>query len=424
MDSHIVSYTRFWFVVIFSIGFFPASGLAAGFYITEIGTPGSLGTAGAANPTNTFHADSSWTNPAGMTGLDKDVMVAGLQFVVPKIEFDPSVAEGGGKDGGNAGNAIPIPSLFYVKTLSDRSRFGFSVIAPQGGGVNYGDDFVGRYSASKAELGVIGISPSLAYKVTDRLSLGGGVSALYTKYEINIAFNSSAIIPGTPDAKIKVENATDWGLQPFVGMTFKLNEQALLGIVYRAKSDVDLDGDVNVRNWSLPTAVPDLTNAEISWDNPQWLDVGLRYTFSEKNTIFLNGGWQDWSEFSDNGIEVSGAGANIDTEIDREWDDTWYARFGFAHDIGDQSAYTFGVSYDSSPVNDKHRTFDLPVEEYYKFSAAYAWKGKNKLNYALGATLLMVGNAKIDQTSQGVRAAGKFDTNYILLAGGTVRYAF
>ena len=142
------------------------------------------------------------------------------------------------------------------------------------------------------------------------------------------------------------------------------------------------------------------------------------------------GGWQDWSEFSDNGIAVSGGSGDIDTEIDREWDDTWYARIGFAYDISDQSAYTFGVSYDSSPVNDKHRTFDLPVEEYYKLlmfglvSAAYTWKGKNKLDFALGATLMMIGDAEIDQTSQGVRAAGKFDQNYILFSGGTVRYAF
>ena len=83
-----------------------------------------------------------------------------------------------------------------------------------------------------------------------------------------------------------------------------------------------------------------------------------------------------------------------------------------------------GVSYDSSPVKDRHRTFDLPVDEYYKVSAAYGWKGKNKLNYALGATLLIVSDAEIDQTSQGVRAAGEFDTNYILFAGGTVRYTF
>jgi len=401
-----------------------SNSMAAGFYITEIGTPGSLGTAGAANPTNTYHADSAWTNPAGMTGLDEDEIVAGLQVVAPKVEFDPSVAEAGGKDGGNAGHALPIPSLFYVKKLSDRSRFGFSIIAPQGGGVNYGDDFVGRYSASKAELGVIGISPSLAYQFSDRLSVGAGVSALYTKYEINIAFNSSATIPGASDAKVKVENATDWGYQPFVGLTYQLTDQALLGIVYRAKSDIDLDGDVNVRNWSLPTPTPDLTRADISWDNPQWLDVGLRYTFNENNAVFLNGGWQDWSQFSNNGIQVSGGNANIDTEIDRHWEDTWYARIGFAHDTGEQSTYALGVSYDSSPVNDNHRTFDLPVDAYYKVSAAYGSNGNNKLNYALGATLLIVGDAEIDQTSQGVRAAGDFDTNYILFVGGSVRYAF
>ena len=35
------------------------SALAAGFYISEVGTPLSLGTAGVANPTNTISADSS-----------------------------------------------------------------------------------------------------------------------------------------------------------------------------------------------------------------------------------------------------------------------------------------------------------------------------------------------------------------------------
>jgi hypothetical protein len=50
-----------------------ASELWAGaFYISEFGTPGSLGTAGVSNTTNNFGADSAFTNPAGMTGLEKD----------------------------------------------------------------------------------------------------------------------------------------------------------------------------------------------------------------------------------------------------------------------------------------------------------------------------------------------------------------
>ena len=35
-----------------------------------------------------------------------------------------------------------------------------------------------------------------------------------------------------------------------------------------------------------------------------------------------------------------------------------------------------------------------------------------------------VGDADIDQTSQGVRVAGDFDSNWILFLGGTLRYQF
>ena len=58
---------------------------AAGFYISEVGTPGSLGTGGAANTTNTVGADSSWTNPAGMTGVKSDTIVGGMTFLVPDM---------------------------------------------------------------------------------------------------------------------------------------------------------------------------------------------------------------------------------------------------------------------------------------------------------------------------------------------------
>jgi hypothetical protein len=35
-----------------------------------------------------------------------------------------------------------------------------------------------------------------------------------------------------------------------------------------------------------------------------------------------------------------------------------------------------------------------------------------------------MGDARVDQTSQGERTVGKLDTNYILFLGGTARYLF
>ena len=388
---------------------------AAAFYITEVGTPSSLGTGGVANPTNTRGADASWTNPAGMTGIDSDMLVTGFQVVVPNIRFDSSIAEAGGSDGGNAGNALPIPSFFYVNHFSEKLRLGFSVAGIQGGGVDYGDDFVGRYATTLAELGAVGISPSLGYKVNENFSVGAGVSIVYTRFDENIAINQAGA-----DGKLKIEKATDWGYQPFVGMTWNFSEHALLGVVYRAEMDVDLDGDVTTHNVNLPLLAD---NVKVDWTNPQFLQAGLKFKLDDKNTLFLSGGWQEWSKFSKNTLSLSGGIINPGVKIDRKFDDTWQAGFAFAHVEGDHGT-SIGFSYESSPVDDKHRTFDLPFDEFYKVSMAYAWKGDKALDFSIGGTLYLVGDADIDQTIQGVRTKGDFDTNTVLFLGGTARYVF
>jgi hypothetical protein len=57
-------------------------------------------------------------------------------------------------------------------------------------------------------------------------------------------------------------------------------------------------------------------------------------------------------------------------------------------------------------------------------ATARSLTGKHKLNYALGATRLIAGDAEVDQTSQGVRTTGEFNTSYILFTGGGLRYVF
>ena len=47
-----------------------------------------------------------------------------------------------------------------------------------------------------------------------------------------------------------------------------------------------------------------------------------------------------------------------------------------------------------------------------------------ELNFAFGGTLLYFGDGKVDQTAQGVRFKGEFDTNTALFLGGTLRYIF
>lgn len=391
---------------------------AAGFYLSEVGTPGSLGTAGVANPTNTFSADAAWTNPAGMTGMTEDSILAGLMVSAPKVEFDPEVATAGGSDGGNAGEPGVIPSFFYTKILSERSRFGFSVTAPFGGGLDYGDDFVARYAVQNVSLAGLAFTPAYAYKVNDRLSLGVGVSLLYSALEQEIAIRR--LLPG-PDGQAKFEELDDWGYQAILGLTYRVSDETLIGVVYRSEAAVDLEGTLKVEG--LAIAVPK-QDVRIQWDNPQWLEVGVRHELNDKQTLFFNLGWQEWSAFSRNELSVTSAPNPVVDVTDRNWDNTWHGGVAYAHKLGEGKYYSLGLSYESSPVDDEDRTFDFPVDAFWKLAGAYTWQGSKKLSYAVGATLYIIGDAAIDQTDQGVRVSGEFDKNLTLFVGGTVRYVF
>ena len=216
---------------------------------------------------------------------------------------------------------------------------------------------------------------------------------------------------------------TAGGYQPCFGLTDEINDRNLVGLVYRAEAETDLKGDVRFEN--MPLLSPTANSIDIRWDNPQWLVVGFRHEFSNGLLVALNAGWQDWSAFSENrlSIDTTNLATNPTITLNRNFVDTWHAGIAFGH-IGEGKSWSLGFSYDSSPVEDKDRTIDLAFDEQYKFSGSYGWKKSDTLSFALGGTLVYLGEGKIDQISQGVRLKGEFDNNYLLMLGVTALYTF
>ena len=386
--------------------------MAAGFYLTQIGTPMSIGTVGVTNAANTWGADAAWSQPAGMVNLEEDnVGVTGLTLLAPKMEFDSSVAEAGGDDGHNAGEIAVIPSQFLVAKVTDRTSVGLAITVPLGGAMDFGNDFVGRYGAEKVALEGVAISPSVGYKVNDQLAVGAGVSLIYTLFEQDVAIN----LPGpAPDGKARLEDADDWGYQPFLGLTYAFSDDLTLGVVYRAEMDVNLDGNVKFDGVPLPN-----DDVKVDWVNPQWLEAALTFRLEQNYFMAFNLGWQDWSEFSENELTLS-QGVVV---LDRDWKDTWRTGIAFGHFDGSEG-WSFGLIYDSSPVSDNDRTIDLPMDETWQLGASYFVDEDESLSYAFATSLMYLGDGKVDQTSQGVRFKGDFETNLILTLGATIRYNF
>ena len=396
-------------------------GHAAGFYLSEIGTPASLGPAGAANVTNNFGPDATWANPAGLTGVEDGVIAVGVQVVSTTMEFDPTIATAGGDDGGNAGAVAAIPSFFYHHQLSEKWHYGFGVSALQGGGIDYGDDFVGRYGAKTVDLEAIAGTFSFGVEVTDRLSIGAGASVVYTLFSEEIALNQGPLLP---DGQVKFDELDDVGVQPIVGLQFKATDNLLLGLSWRGEFDAELEGDLKFSNVVLP--LPASTDVELDWTNPQWVEAGLTYVTTSGHKWFLAANWQEWSEFSENQLAVSVVGDNVvQATLERDWDDTWGVALAFASRWDTEYegfSWSVGLGYESSPVEDDVRTIDLPMDETWKLSASLIRTRPQGFDWSVALTAHLVGEAEVDQTVQGVRFAGDFDKYFIVFLGATLRF--
>lgn len=391
---------------------------AAGFYLSEVGTPGSLGSAGVANPVNDKNADTAWTNPAGMTNLEQNELMLGSTLIAPQRKFDASSATTtSGGNGGTSDELALAPSLFYTHTINEKVTAGFSIVGAMGGGDKFDDDWAGRYGAIEVSLQGLAISPSVGYEINEDLSIGAGVSFVYTMFYMETAVNK----PGPlADGFAEFDDLDDWGYQPFLGLTYQLNERTLIGLVYRAEMDVELEGELNLKN--LPNISDDV---ELEWDNPQWLEVGLRYELTDKWNMALNLGWQEWSTFSENKVTIATGGGDQEVVINRDWDDTWHAGIAFSHiDKEAGRAFSFGFAYESSPVSDSNRTIDFAMDEQFKISGAYAWKVNENWKCSAGLTVSFMGDASVEQETQGETFEGDFSTNVIMFGGLTAQRRF
>jgi long-chain fatty acid transport protein len=405
---------------------FSQNSFAGGFYLPEIATPGSVGTAGVANVTNVDDASSAFTNPAGMTYRENDEAETGMEVLIPVNKFDSDIATAGGSDGGNAGQPAVIPGLFVVKGLNENLKLGFSIAAVAGGGLDYGENFVGRYQAYKAVLQTVGFGPSLGYKINDMLSIGAGIYMIQTTFNEKIAVNQSFF--GANDGTVQFQDINDIGYQWNAGLIFKPTDRLLFGFTYLSEADIDLSGDLKTSGLqgAFQNLLGDADSITVSFDLPEAFTFGLRYRATEKLTLLADSNYQRWSQFSKNNvsIDVGPTGDAVTTTIDRDWKDTWHVGGALKYDFGANHIVGMGISYDSSPVSNHDRTADLPMDEQFRVAAAYGKNNPIGLNYSLSTSYVYFGEGKMDQTAQGERFKGKFDTNYLVFVAASVHYRF
>ncbi len=377
--------------------FWSSFAFAGGLYLYEIGTP-DVGLAGAGYAARAQDPSTVFTNPAGMTRLEQPEIQVGVQPLYAHTRFRPNSSTSTSGPDGDASAWLPAGSILYTHSLSRDLKLGVGVLGYFGLGLEYENDWVGRYYVQEVSLQALGFQPAVAYRMTDWLSVGAGVVALYGVLDQKVAINN--IDPNRGDGRLEIHDES-WTFQANLGVLVEPWKGTRLGLTYLSEADLDFNDKPDFGNLGpgLEALLGSrgLLNSEldIGMTMPQAVMISAYHDLTSRLAIMGNLGWQDWSQFGKVNVEVDAADTTRIT-ADRNYKDTWHAAFGAQYRVADPWLLSAGVAYDSSMVDDKDRTPDLPTGEAWRFGLGARYDWSQRLAFNLAYALMWMGNLDMD----------------------------
>jgi long-chain fatty acid transport protein len=393
----------------------------AGLWLYENGTP-DLGTAAAGRAAMASDASTAGANPAGMTRLDRSQVLVGIQGLYTDIHFDTDTSGFGGGDGGNAGGFVPMGSLHYVHNLNPDWKLGISAGSYFGLGVDYGEDWSGRYYMQEAKLTTFGVNPGVGYRVSDWLSVGAGFSILYAELLQKSAINNAAVPgqAGLGDGQLKIES-DDVGYGFNLGVLLEPVTGTRFGITYRSEVNLGFKDVASASNvgpvlqGALNLSGLAGSKVDIDMTVPQAVMLSGYHQINERWAIMGNIGWQDWSAFGKQEIGLDSTTSRSFTK-DLNYDDAWHFALGAQCRFAPDWLWSFGAAYDTSPVDDdKDRTPDLALDRQVRFATGLQYDWNKDVTVGGAYEYIDLGDAGIDRNDGPLKGPlkGDFSPNAI-----------
>jgi len=425
---------------------------SAGFAIIENSASG-MGNAFAGAAAVAEDASTVYFNPAGLTNLSGSQLVAAGHIIVPSADFsnrgsyvNPALTGGapiaGSLSGTNddGGETAFVPNLYYATQINDQWFAGVGINAPFGLATKYDDDWVGRYHAIRSEIKTININPSIAYKLNERFSLGGGVSAQYINATLSnnvdfgtICYGLEAQIPQLPDgtcaaagmiptgsdgyAKVK---GTDWSFGFNLGAMINVTDHTRVGLAYRSSISQNLEGSADFRvpanfqailNMGIPLFSD--TNAKADIDLPESASISLYHAFNDQWAVLADATWTKWSRFDKLVIKYDNP-AQPDTVQPENWDNNMRYSLGATYSPNQTWIFRAGWAYDETPISrTKDRTPRIPGNDRTWVALGLGYRMTNSLSLDAAYSHLFIDDTKLDALdhSTGHQLIGNYESD-------------
>ncbi len=388
----------------------------AGFGIYEGSARGNaMGTEVTADPAS---PSVIYNNPAAMTGLEGTQVEAGLTLINPAVTVATTVAPGMTVETDGEDNWWTPPNAYVTHQINDKMWAGLGIFSRYGLGVEFDDDWTGRYNCQEAIIQSIDINPSIAYKVLDNLSLAAGLRAEWFEFSLD-----QALPTGTPfvDPDLQFHMKGDsWGIGYNLSAYFEATESLAFGLAYESEIDQEVEGTYHV-NHSNPAVAGGDGEGDVT--TPSILRFGTSVKATDKLTINAGIVYTMWSSYEDLTIDFDPAllGAVAQSSKVKDWDDAFRYQIGAEYALNETWALRAGYIYDETPIPDAHVDYIVPANDRHLISLGVGYQ-KDNFSCDLGYTYLMIEDRDVDARPQDGVLAGEFKDGDAHMIGVSVGY--
>lgn len=394
---------------------------AAAFQLAEVSTSG-LGRAYAGEAAIADNASVVATNPALMSLFKTAQFSTGGVYVDSRINMNGDVTSHATivtnssgmkaiKDGSaSQRNVVPgafVPNLYFVAPVNDKFALGAGMNVNFGLKSEYDDSYDAGMFGGKTDLSAINLNLSGAYRVTEGLSLGLGVNAVYAKAQVerNAGIitesikdtqvtqalqvlqepfkNLSTHLPSKDTSVVSLQDRAAWGFGWNAGVMYQFNEANRIGLAYHSKVDIDFTDRTAT---SLEAeAIKAGKKGDLTLTLPDYLELSGFHQLTDKLAVHYSYKYTHWSRLTK--LHASFENGKKAFEKELQYSNNSRVALGASYDLYEKLTLRAGIAYDQA-ASRHQRSAAIPDTDRTWYSLGATYKFTPNLSVDLGYAYL------------------------------------
>lgn len=340
----------------------------------------AMGGSGAAVP---WDVSTIYYNPAGLSSVRNFQAYGSINARMVQTRY---AAAPTGEEIVDAAKQTFVPISAYIGSpiaYKSRLSLGFGVYNSFGTGVDWGDNWTGRFMVREMRLTTTFFQPTASYQITDDISFGAGFVYGVGNYEYRRALPYSDI-NGNEGSSELTGRATGVGYN--LGLQIKASEDVTFGITYR--SQVNMNINRGYARFTLPASIETSyinTAFRTTLPMPQVATVGMGWHVNKELSLTIDASYTGWSAYDTLRFDYEN-NTNLlkDETLPRRYRNTISVRGGLMYNPSDNFSIMVGGAFIPTPVREGFISAELPDSKRYLATAGLSVKLSKRL-MAIGA---------------------------------------